>query len=129
MTISIASDAVPQDIREKGQYMFQRRPLGRPNGMGLAYPTGSQIVIWRFPVLYPSEMEWWYDTALDGEESRTTTFTIWDHFFNELEFTEGTIYAPRPGLYKAGTYRNVVINIVNLLPLVVPSGGFTPVDG
>lgn len=114
---SINSTAVPARMANTGPYIF-RRQTARTNGAGQTVRAGSQSIEWSLGTLTPADLEWWTDTILSGADSATITAELWDDLGNEIAITSAVLHRPEPGQKQGGLYRNVVIRITQILPIL-----------
>lgn len=91
----------------------------RSNGAGGIVNVGQQRAVWTIRNLSQADWDWLTGTLMGGNRSLAVTAAeLWDDGFTPRAFTSGTLVYPVPEKKSAGYYRNVTVEIRNLLPLI-----------
>jgi len=106
------------DLYRRG-YQFHPQEQ-RSNGAGGVVLVGQQRAVWTIRNMNQTEWDWLTVTLMGGSRSLAVTAAeLWDDSFDEVSFTSGTLLFPvARGGKKAGYYRDVVVEIRNLLPIL-----------
>lgn len=91
----------------------------RSNGAGGIVNVGQQRAVWTIRNMSTADWDWLVDTLMGGNRSLAVTAAeLWDDSFNEVSFTSGTLVMPVSEKKSAGLFRQVTVEIRNLLPLI-----------
>lgn len=113
----IQINSVPIPFANRGEYIFTKIP-NKPYGSGHLVRSGVQSAIWTFDYLTVTEMNTLEALITPGEDSITTTATLWDQWYNEFAFTEVTMYRPTTSGFTENMHQNVEVIFTFMLPIV-----------
>lgn len=118
---SVGGVSIPASVYGASNFMFYPQEY-EIAGDGTAVPYGTQSAVWRYEVMTQAQLLWWRWVALQGANSRSTTFALWTNNDRETTtaFTSGIVYGPRWAEVQAlpgGYYGPVEIRFDYLLPI------------
>lgn len=109
MTVSINGVAIPQRIRDRGNYVVQPNAEVRRNGAGARVGAGVGRARWEWTRLSKDDFAYWATTVCQGQLSRTVPAVLWDATDNEVSYSSVTISYPTYEGREVGFYLNVVV--------------------
>lgn len=124
-TPSIDGTNVPTAVQDGWNYLFMPQPQQHQAGDGSPVYAGQQTIEIRYRYMTQAQMDWFRTTILSGARHKTISAAeLWDRTWSAQTFTGGILREPISASNQAppqkigGIYRDVLIRITNVLPIL-----------
>lgn len=111
MALQINAVNIPSTIYNSGKYSPPDAEVLAINGEGVSVESLVKKVYWTWPIMSPTDYDWWTQTILVNAKSRRCAARLLNEVRVETAYTTVIVKKPTIGNIRNGNYYDVSLEI------------------